>query len=65
MAAAGETLLEPIRDLMRPFIQELPDIRASALGSDATLVGAVEWSAEYARRALTDAINEAPAAVRY
>jgi predicted NBD/HSP70 family sugar kinase len=65
MGAAGETLLGPVRELMRPLIQDMPDIRASILGADATLVGAVEWSAEYARKALIDAINEAPASVRY
>lgn len=58
MAAAGEALLGPIRELMRPLAQPMPDIRASVLGADATLVGAAAWAAETSRAAVVAMIDK-------
>lgn len=59
VAAAGDALLEPIRELMRPHLHELPEIVASTLGSDATLQGAIEWALERAVAQLLTEINTA------
>jgi predicted NBD/HSP70 family sugar kinase len=57
LAAAGDALLDPIRELMRPHLHELPEVVSSKLGSDATLHGAIEWALETAVAQLLAEIN--------
>jgi predicted NBD/HSP70 family sugar kinase len=57
LAAAGDALLEPIRELMRPHLHELPEVVPSTLGSDATLHGGIEWALETAVLQLLAEIN--------
>jgi predicted NBD/HSP70 family sugar kinase len=57
LAAAGESLLGPIRELMRLHLREPPEVVPSTLGDDATLHGGIEWALESAVERLLAEIN--------
>ena len=57
LAAAGETLLNPLRELMTPHLLRVPEISVSRLGADATLHGGIEWALDRAREELLKQVN--------
>lgn len=57
LAAAGDTLLDPVRALMEPHLLSVPEIVASRLGADATLHGGIEWALDRASEELLDQVN--------
>ena len=57
LAAAGETLLGPLRQRIAEYVPAVPRIEPSMLGSDAAVVGAVMWAAEVAQRHLMSGMD--------
>lgn len=52
IAAAGEAILQPISEQMKPHCLRLPDLRMSTLGRDSVALGAVRHSLDLVERRL-------------
>jgi predicted NBD/HSP70 family sugar kinase len=58
VAEAGETLLVPLRKNIAQLVPRMPELRLSALGQDAALIGAICRATEHARNVISSELEQ-------
>ena len=64
VAAAGATLIAPLRERITPLVPAMPDLVLSELGPEAALVGATTWAGETVQATFAHELDRNPIQAR-